>query len=285
MVDKINFHPRWKFFIVLIALLLHMIIQELTGLPRPAIRIISLVPSITELLSYLELDEQTIAITKFCVKPEAWFREKKRIGGTKTADVQSIINLQPDLVIANKEENIKEQVEAIAEHAPVLLTDINSLDDALKMIQDVAVLTGRHTRGNELVENIHKEFSALTFKKTVRAAYLVWKDPYMVSGGDTYINNMMEKAGFMNVFRTALRYPMVSLEDIGMHEPDAILLSSEPYPFDEKHKEYFTTKFPGTKIILVDGEMFSWYGSRLQDAPRYFTGLHKQMGLLEEKLL
>jgi ABC-type Fe3+-hydroxamate transport system substrate-binding protein len=252
-----------------------MIITEVSSFQTIPKRIISLVPSITELLSYLGLEEETVGITKFCVRPEDWFRTKKRIGGTKTLDTDLIVNLKPDLVIANKEENLKEQVELISQTVPVLLTDVSTLEDALQMILDISQITGKRTRGAELHSKMSKDFSSLATLQQQTAVYLIWKDPLMTVGGDTYISDLMNRCGFQNVYSGAERYPVIDIEDIKTKKPALLLLSSEPYPFTDKHTDYFARQLPGTKIIIVDGEMFSWYGSRLLEVPSYFRSLAK----------
>jgi ABC-type Fe3+-hydroxamate transport system substrate-binding protein len=237
-------------------------------------RIISLVPSQTELLYNLGLDKETIAITRFCIHPEIWHRSKNRIGGTKDLQLHKIKELQPDLVIANKEENSRSQVEEIKKFCPVWTSDIANLIDALEMIREIGQLTGKSNTANMIATEIEtdlasvsKEFSPLT------AAYLIWKDPFMAAGGDTFINEMMKICGLNNVFSNKFRYPEVTLEEIEAVSPNVVLLSSEPYPFRDKHIRLLEQQLPGLKISLADGEMFSWYGSRLLHSANYFRDL------------
>ncbi len=244
-------------------------------------RIISLVPSQTELLHYLGLEEETIAITKFCVHPEEWFKNKTRIGGTKTLHLDKIISLKPDLIIANKEENVKEQVEQLAEKFPVWVTDVNNLTDAYTMIIDIGLLTGRKNAAEELIGCIKNKFE-LVFQivnanNRISAVYLIWKNPFMTIGGDTFISSMLEKAGLMNVYCNQTRYPEIALSELKNTDCELILLSSEPYPFKQKDIDELQKELPGKKIMLVDGEMFSWYGSRLLQASEYYTWLQKNV--------
>lgn len=243
-------------------------------------RIISLVPSQTELLYDLGLDQEVVGITKFCIHPEAWFRTKTRVGGTKQVKMDIIHQLKPDLVIANKEENVKEQVEEIAKHYPVMVTDVNSLDDSLEMITDIGEVTGKKIQASNIKTQIKSSFSGLpTPDSKLKAIYLIWKSPYMTVGGDTFINAMLEAAGFENSCKAEKRYPEITIEQIRDHHPDLLLLSSEPYPFKQKHIDELAAMLPDTKILLVDGEMFSWYGSRLLQTPGYFEILrHKVQG-------
>jgi ABC-type Fe3+-hydroxamate transport system substrate-binding protein len=236
-------------------------------------RIISLVPSITELLHHLALEEEVIGITKFCIHPTEWYHNKKRVGGTKNIDIELIIDLQPDLIICSKEENIKEQIDNLAEKSTVLLTDVKNYEDALQMIMDIGLITNRQIEATALVNSIAEQFSHNIIEKR-NALYLIWKDPYMTIGGDTFINSMMQKAGFTNLYQSSLRYPTLSLEEMINLNPSIILLSSEPYPFKEKHVNELLAVLPSCKIILVDGEMFSWYGSRMKVAVTYFAQLN-----------
>lgn len=251
-----------------------MILQKTSDLHYIPKRIISLVPSQTELLHYLGLEAETVGITKFCVHPGYWLKTKTRVGGTKAIKNNIIYELKPDLIIANKEENIKEQVELLAKDYPIWVTDVNNLEDALQMINDIGELTGKNAEANLLAETISKGFDELWKHKTSnnksKTAYLIWRNPYMSIGGDTFISDMLSKCGFENVFANKLRYPEITIEDLQIANCQLILLSSEPYPFKQKHIDELSTRLPGCNIALVDGEMFSWYGSRLLQAPEYF---------------
>jgi len=255
-----------------------MILQKTTSLGYIPKKIVSLVPSQTELLHYLGLTEQTAGITKFCIHPSAWFKTKTCVGGTKTINKKIIDQLQPDLIIANKEENLKEQIELLASDFPVWLTDVSSLDESLSMISDIGKLTGKEEKAAKLVIQIKAAFKQITIpKQTVRSAYLVWRKPYMTIGGDTFINDMLLSCGFKNVFEDKKRYPEVNITDLQNANCGVVFLSSEPYPFQQKHIDELAIHLPGCKIILTDGEMFSWYGSRLLLSPQYFEKLIKQI--------
>ena len=256
-----------------------MFLSELTPVSIPK-RIISVVPSQTELLFDLGLDEEVIGITKFCIHPELWFRSKTRVGGTKQLKIDLIRELKPDLVIANKEENVREQVEAISKFCPVWVTDVDTFEQAKAMIADIGQLTGRNDEAKQVLQHIDVEFKKLPPVTTyTTAAYLIWKDPLMTVGNDTFIHSMMKLAGFENVFGNLERYPETSIEELRKRKPEYILLSSEPFPFKEKHVEELQGILPDSKILLVDGEIFSWYGSRLLKAPRYLTSLSLSLRL------
>jgi ABC-type Fe3+-hydroxamate transport system substrate-binding protein len=253
-------------------------------LPPTPMRIISLVPSQTELLFDLGLDEEVIGITKFCIHPIHWLKEKTIIGGTKQVNFEKIDQLKPDLIIGNKEENSKEDIEILMQKYPVWMSDINTFEDALKMIESVGLITNKQQQALALVENIKYEFEQLHQVKTSkkRVAYFIWNKPMMVAGKDTFINEMLQICGFENVFSTPLnfngkkesdRYPQINEAELHAAAPELILLSSEPFPFKEKHISYFKSLCPKAEIKMVDGEMFSWYGSRLMKAPAYFKNL------------
>lgn len=244
---------------------------SLTTTPR---RIVSLVPSQTELLFDLGLEEEVVGITKFCIHPPAWFYTKARVGGTKKINFSAIHQLAPDLVIANKEENDKAQIEEIANSYPVWVSDVNDLPTAYQMIEQIGLITGANVKAQALIGVIKSSFdrlSAIGYKPAT--AYLIWNDPYMTTGGDTFIHSMLTVAGFSNVFANNTRYPEVTINDLQAQNLDLLLLSSEPFPFKQKHIDQLQTLLPDVQILLVDGEMFSWYGSRLQYAANYFAEL------------
>jgi len=241
-------------------------------------RIISLVPSQTELLSDLGLDEEVIGITKFCVHPDHWFKTKTRVGGTKQLHLDKIKELQPDLIIANKEENVREQIEELLKDFPVWISDVNNLNDALEMIASIGEIINKISRAKEIVNQIKKGLlQPQTTNYELQTCYLIWKDPYMTIGGDTFINDMLQRCGFQNIFEDQKRYPQISLEQLQAANCQLLLLSSEPYPFKQKHIDELQPLLPHTKIILADGEMFSWYGSRLIKAPACFQQLQNQV--------
>ncbi len=243
-------------------------------------RIISVVPSQTELLFDLGLDDEIIGITKFCIHPANKVKGKPTVGGTKTLHLDQIHALQPDLILANKEENSREQIEELQRHYPVHVTDIITLSDALAMICEVGQLVGRAHQADKMVQQIASSFSSLLplpFPSSV--AYLIWRNPYMVAAGDTFIHAMLEAAGFQNAFASHTRYPDVSPDDLRAVNPDLIFLSSEPYPFTEKHIAELQDICPSARVRVVDGEVFSWYGSRLLQTGPYLRNLQNEIAL------
>lgn len=240
----------------------------------PPRRIVSLVPSQTELLAYLGLDEEVVGITKFCVHPHEWFRNKKRVGGTKTLHLDIIESLQPDLIIANKEENTREQVEELSAKFPVWVSDITTIDHALQMIAEIGQLTGREAQAITLIKDIRAGFDSLRAASVARrVAYYIWREPWMVAGGDTFVSDMIKTIGWENACAQLDRYPEVSPDRLRAMGADLVLLSSEPYPFKDKHIAEIQASLPGVEVCLVDGEFFSWYGSRMLKAVDYLAKL------------
>ncbi len=242
---------------------------ELKETPK---RIISLVPSQTELLYDLGLEKEVVGITKFCIHPNDWFKSKQRIGGTKQLDIEKIKSLQPDLILGNKEENVKEQIEALRDIAPVWMSDINDLNSALDMIDQVGIMTNTIPKAQIIIHQILQAQSDLP-KTNKRVLYFIWNEPMMVAGQGTFIDAMLNEAGFDNAIEEE-RYPSLSVEQVKAMDPDLILLSSEPFPFKEKQLKIYQEQFPNAQVILVDGELFSWYGSRLVQSFEYFRTLN-----------
>ncbi len=249
---------------------------ELDNTPK---RIVSLVPSQTELLVALGLEDHIVGVTKFCVHPNYIRKEKRVVGGTKKIKYEVIEELQPDIILCNKEENTKEIVEHLEKKYPVHVSDIFELPDALEMIKQYGEIFDKGPQAKTLISKIRqeeqsfKEFIANKPKKHI--AYFIWKDPWMAVGNTTFVHHILQKNGFINVFGGISRYPEVTPSTmLKLEKLDIILLSSEPFPFSEKHIEEARKLHPTAAIKLVDGEYFSWYGSRLTEAFTYFKTLH-----------
>jgi iron complex transport system substrate-binding protein len=239
-------------------------------------RIISLVPSQTELLFDLGLENEVVGITKFCIHPTNWFKTKTRVGGTKTIDIDKVKSLQPDLIIGNKEENSLSDIEQLNKIAPVWMSDIYNLDDAYAMIQSIGKICDRKEKARKLVADIQQNFSKSNFKPLSKnVIYLIWNDPLMAVGNTTFIHSIITELGLTNFYENESRYPLC-IQNVEK-QPDYIFLSSEPFPFKEEHKNDLQKQFPKSKIIFVDGEYFSWYGSRLLKLPEYLEKLHTQL--------
>lgn len=245
---------------------------ELNDVPK---RIVCLVPSLTELLFDLGVENEVVGITFFCIHPKEKVGDVAKIGGTKTVKIDKVRELKPDLVIASKEENIKEQIEAIEEFCPVWVSDVVDLTSALEMIKSVGQVLNKNDQAANIIEQIAGGFMAIA-PIDASAIYLIWRKPWMCAGNDTFIHDVMQKSGFRNVIVDS-RYPQMSDEEIRSLNPDFILLSSEPYPFKRKHIEEVAKIASKSKVVLVDGEMFSWYGSRLLKTPNYINRLNLQL--------
>lgn len=242
-------------------------------LPSVPTRIISLVPSHTELLYDLGLDDQIVGITRFCIFPERARKDKRIIGGTKKLKIDRIRDLKPDFIFADKEENTKEEIEILAQEFPVWISTIRVYEDALEMIRRIGQIMNRQALSEKMILQIELNFSNIKPVRAPKVAYFIWKDPLMVAANDTFIHEMILKAGCQNAFANKSRYPVISELDIQNSVPDIIMLSSEPYPFQQKHLDYFQKIVPSAKVILVDGTYFSWFGSRMQYAGLYFIEL------------
>ncbi|HLS70152.1 MAG TPA: helical backbone metal receptor [Chitinophagaceae bacterium] len=242
-------------------------------------RIISLVPSQTELLVDLGLRNKIVGITKFCVHPQNLKEEKTIIGGTKQVHIPKIEQLKPDLILANKEENTKEIIESLKDIAPIFITDIYDLQDAISMIYAVGQITNTQNQADKIAKTIENAFTKLEFhKKTIKkVAYFIWKKPWMVVGNNNFIHTLFPYLGLENAFHSYDRYPEVVWSNPLWKEVDYIFLSSEPYPFKEKHIAEVQEKVPHAKIFLVDGEYFSWYGSRLIGTAAYLQELKQRI--------
>ncbi len=241
-------------------------------IPFPPKRIISLVPSQTELLYDLGLEEEVVGITKFCIHPQQWFKKKEKVGGTKNFWFDKIDKLNPDLIIGNKEENYEEGIAELDKKYPVWMSDISDFESALAMIRSVAQITNRGKQGNEIIKLINQAFDKLPIFKPKRVLYLIWQEPWMAAGKGTFIDSMISKLGWMNAVNE-FRYPILNEEQLRELNPELVLLSSEPYPFKENHIKSIQKLLPQAAVHLIDGEPFSWYGSRMIQAPAYFATL------------
>ena len=256
-------------------------IGRMVRIERPVQRIISLVPSITELLYDLGLADRIVGRTKFCVHPATQVARAQIVGGTKNFHIERIETLKPDLILANKEENDRDRVLQLSTTFPVWVSDVKTLDDALDMIRAVGELTSTDQLAREMADTIAKGFATLPPAGTGRrTAYCIWKDPWMFAGGDTFIHSMLHAAGFDNAFQDQARYPTAELPELLTSGVELLLLSSEPFPFREKHVKFIRQQFPEVQVLTVDGTYFSWYGSRLAKSPAYFRSLLHNVGAL-----
>ncbi len=244
-------------------------------LPEYPKRIISLVPSLTELLFDLGLDEEIIGVTDFCISPENKVKNRVKIGGPKHFDFQIIDTLKPDLMIGNMEENYQAGILRLQKKYPVWMSDITTLMDMLEAISGIGAVTGRMDEADRINREISGRMDRLPRFKPLKAAYLIWKDPLMAAGGNTFINEMMKRCGFINIFSNLNRYPVIQINELS--DAEIIVLSSEPYPFSTSDREYFMQEFPRIDVVIVDATMFSWYGSHILYSADYFTKLRNTL--------
>ncbi|MGL4584314.1 MAG: ABC transporter substrate-binding protein [Flavobacterium sp.] len=246
-------------------------------------RIISLVPSQTETLCDLGLEDEIKGITKFCVHPYHLGVVKIKVGGTKKVHIEKIKALNPDIIIANKEENTLEIVESLKEICPVWVTDVVTLEDNKQMIEDFGVLFNKRTEAkkwNDKIDFAIKEFmSFISTRVEQKSAYFIWREPYMAAGDDTFINTLLTLNKFTNVYANREgRYPEIEIRKMRIQgDPELVFLSSEPYPFKEEHAFEIGRCSHHAKTIFVDGEMFSWHGTHLHNAFEYFKQIHKRL--------
>lgn len=235
-------------------------------------KVVSLVPSITEALFDLGLTEhEVIGRTKFCIHPENKVKNVAVIGGTKNINIDKIKALQPDLILANKEENIKEQVEALMNDFKVIVTNVETIEDNYYLLKMLGNTFNKEERAQQFNLKIYDVLEQAKLDYPVKAAYLIWKNPYMTIGSDTFIHKILAEIGFENIFKDQTRYPEIQMEDLA--DADVIMLSSEPFPFKEKHIEEMKAFYPDKKMMIVDGEAFSWYGTHIAKCGDYFKEL------------
>ncbi|RKS97557.1 ABC transporter substrate-binding protein [Chryseobacterium defluvii] len=235
-------------------------------------KVVSLVPSITEALFDLGLTEnEVIGRTKFCIHPYEKIKKVEIIGGTKNINIEKIKSLQPDLIIANKEENVKDQVEALMEDFKVMVTHVETVEDNYYLVKNLGNIFHQEEKAKAYNLKIYEVLNQTKINSPIKAAYLIWKNPYMTIGSDTFIHHILTETGFENSFKDKTRYPEITVEDLA--ETDIIMLSSEPFPFKEKHIDELKAFYPEKKIMIVDGEAFSWYGTHIAKCGEYFKEL------------
>lgn len=222
-----------------------------------------------------------VGISKFCIHPDTMYRSIERVGGTKDLNLKKIRALKPDLIIGNKEENEKEQIEELQKEFPVWMSDIYNFDDAFVMMKQLGHLLGKAQAALDMTQEMETALKPLKdLFKGQSVAYFIWNAPYMLAAQNTYINYVLNYIGFKNELDTAQRYPVLDEDQLKKMKPEFCFLSSEPYPFKKKHVEQISQLLPASKVVLVDGEMFSWYGSRLLKLPAYINGLAERLKLM-----
>ena len=261
-------------------------------LKRP-FRVVSLVPSWTETLFDLGLAEaEIVGRTEYCIRPRSKVARIENLGGPRDPDVERILELDPDLVVADREENRREDVEEIERHwgrPRVFVTGPRTIGQALQDIELFGLLFRTRGRARQLIEAVRSWMAQLVRQDRGTVVYLVWEDPWMAASGETYIGDVLRTLGYRNLFEGSAvpdsneggttSYPVVTVEDLVRFKPEAVFLSTEPFPFRKSHTHRLRSQFRrmdpeyGGKVDvrIVNGEYFSWYGSRMIPAFRYFV--------------
>lgn len=227
----------------------------------PPRRIVSLVPSQTEFL--LDIGAPVVGCTKFCVHPQEVVKDIPIVGGTKNFRFEKISELQPDLIIGNKEENYKWGIEKLRKDFSVWMSDIYTLDDSFEMMSALGHICDLNDQTEAIIQECRDATEKVKDSKSGRVIYLIWNKPWMAVGKNTFIDHFLAHLGYENLI-TEERYPELTTEQITDLNPDEILFSSEPFPFKEEHLSEARAFWPNSECTLVDGELHSWYGSRLR---------------------
>lgn len=245
------------------------------ALPHNPQRIVSLICSVTETLFALGLGDRIAGCTNYCIRPMPQVESVKKIGGPKNLDIEAILALNPDLVIANIEENERGDINRLEDKGiPVFVTYPRTVNDSLTLIRTLGLITGSeqaaesfHKKAENVVHQTLKQVALITYRSNV--IYLIWRKPYMVINKDTYIHDVITLCGGINIHAEHPdRYPEITIEDIVNAQPDIIFLPSEPFPFKKKHIKEFMhygaiPAVHNNRVMPVDGELFSWYGVRM----------------------
>lgn len=247
-------------------------------LAKKPVRIISIVPSQSEFLWDLGLHQELVGITKFCIHPDEMYKSIARVGGTKKLDIEKIRVLKPDLIIGNKEENERSDIELLQKEFNVWMSDIYTFEDSFLMMSELGKILGKETESKKIVDDIRTSLSQVkTIFSKQKVAYFIWNKPYMLAAKNTFIDFVLKHIGLTNAFEHLDRYPEVDEVSLRKIDPHFCFLSSEPFPFNEEHIIELQKTLPNAKIVIVDGELFSWYGSRLVHLNAYIKNLKKQL--------
>lgn len=236
-------------------------------IPTAPTRIVSICPAITSTIIELGAGDTLVGRTEYCIFPENTVEKIPIVGGTKQVDFEQIRVLAPDLILAEKEENTKVIVQTLAKEFPVFVFEVQSLAQNERFIKDLGLLVNEEQKAQQMIANLQQAFKAFPNLEGMRVAYMIWQEPFMVVGHDTFINSILNGMGLVNPFiNQKSRYPIIQFAQLADAKLDYLLLASEPYAFTSEHRRHFQQLLPKTKVLNVDGEMF-WYGS--QSVPGY----------------
>ncbi len=254
------------------------------NLETPPSRIISLVPSITETLFTFGVGDNVVGITGFCTEPARQVASKAKVGGTKTLDIKSVLELKPDLVIANAEENRQEDIrQLLAAGQRVFVTFPRTVAAAIQMLRQLAQMTGSIEVADPILEDAEQALAdaraANTGRTRLRVFCPIWRRPWMTVGPNTYMHDFIAACGGLNIFAERHeRYPLSDLDEVARRAPEVVLFPDEPYPFTTKHiselAEYqYVPAVREQRIHLLEGKHLCWYGPRIAGSLRYVQSL------------
>jgi len=254
-------------------------------LPRLPQRIVSLVPSITETVIDLGASARLVGITTYCTHPQSVVASIPKVGGTKGFSFRKIDSLTPDLVIANKEENRKQQIEKLRKKYPVFVTYPRTVEDAIKMVADLGVLTATSAMASKFIATCQQLLAAIgnsALGRPLRTGCMIWRDPWMAAGADSYASALLGRVGFTNVYNlSAGRYPETSLQTVFERNPDVIILPDEPYEFGEQDKQevesFFSERGKSIRVLLMDGSYLTWFGTRTLKGLRHLRQVKSKL--------
>ncbi len=245
-------------------------------------RIVSLVPSLTEALFALGVGERVVGRTRYCTQPPQKVGKIAKVGGTKKVSVPRVLDLEPDLIVAVREENPRESIEELREAGiPVLVGAPQDVAGAIRLLRELAgrVEAPRTEAVLGPIERVYERLQTGRREEARRVFVPIWKKPYMSAGSDTYVHDVLQTCGGENVFGGAVRYPTATLEEIEAARPEVILLPDEPYPFSaEDLEEFYSLDVPAARedrIYFVDGKLLTWYGPRMASSLVQLSALLK----------
>ena len=246
-------------------------------------RIVSLVPSTSATLAYAGLSSSIVGCTNFCVDPTNLHRSAQIVGGTKDPDVTAVLDLKPDIVFMNEEENRREDYEALAQHVPVHISCPKKPADVIGFYRDMnETLGGGQSQLLNWAEDLQRllvNCRSESGKVKESCIYMIWKNPYMGVGADTFIDAMLDLFGYDNLLRLFPdRYPSLSTAELNSISPQTVFLASEPYPFRKRDCTAIEQLFPDAQILKADGKLMSWHGYHTNIALEAFLNRKSAQG-------
>lgn len=258
--------------------------NELTFEKTPK-RIISLVPSLTETLYDLNLEENILGITKSCTHPVHFKHTKTIIGDVKDVEIEKIKDLQPHIVFCNKGENSLETIKKLQEFTQVYVTVVKTIDDSIRLVEKLGLILNRRVDAKLINHKINLKLEDFTqFIKEYdvkKAGYFIGYNPWVAAGDNTFINALLALNKFENIYTNKEdMYPIIEAKKIRLEgDPDFVFFPSHPFAFNDKHIFEMGRFTHHASAVYVDGQMFSWFGSRLIKSFDYFKSLRERITL------